>query len=154
MYNVNSGVPKTLVRHLVRTAAEWPDYASVADALRDVADTPISPELTSTGTGGIEQRTEDIVGPYEVVDFFLHRVLRHGDTPEKVAWLAGRTFGGTHAPEAIAGWLVDFYGRFTRNQFKRDTMPNGPKVGTVALSPRADWRMSPQAGAWYRSSRA
>lgn len=150
MYNVNSGVPKTLVRHLVTTAASWPEYGAVAELLADVVATPISPELTSGGTDGIDQRTEDIVGPYDLVDFFLHRVIRHGDRPDKIAYMAGQAFAGVETPEDISRWLMDFFARFTRNQFKRDTMPNGPKVGTVALSPRADWRMSPQAGAWYR----
>lgn len=150
-YNVNVGVPKTLVRHLVSTAAGWPEFSPVAALLADIVDTPISPELTSGGASGtVSQRTEDVVGPYELIDFFLYRLIRHGDSPQRIAFLAGRAFDGVYDATTLARWLDEFLVRFTRNQFKRDALPNGPKVGTVALSPRGDWRMSPQTGAWYR----
>ena len=150
-YNVNVGVPKTLVRHLVQTASETPELSGVSAVLADIVDTPISPELTSGVPGAPEgQQTEDIVGPYELIDFFLYRLVRHGDAPAKIAYLAGLAFEGRHDAEAVAHWLSGFLRRFTANQFKRDALPNGPKVGTVSLSPRADWRMSPQTGDWYR----
>jgi NAD+ synthase (glutamine-hydrolysing) len=152
MYNVNVGVPKTLVRHVVATAADWEEFESVRTILADILDTPISPELTlNDGEDPLSQRTEDIVGPYELNDFFLYRVLRFGDHPKKIQWLAEIAFDGTYDGPTIAKWRGKFFERFTRSQFKRDALPNGPKVGTVALSPRADWRMSPQAGAWYAS---
>lgn len=150
-YNVNVGVPKTLVRHLVRTASEMVELAVVSSILADIIDTPISPELTSGAPGEPGgQETEAVVGPYELIDFFLYRLVRHGDAPTKIAYLAGLAFEGRYDADAIAGWLSDFLRRFTANQFKRDALPNGPKVGTVSLSPRADWRMSPQTGDWYR----
>ncbi len=148
MYNVNVGIPKTLVRHVVATAAAWDEFDPVAEVLHDIIDTPISPELTGGGAG-IEQRTEDIVGPYELTDFFLYRFVRFGDRPDKVAYLAAVAFDGRYGDDEIAHWLGEFLRRFTASQFKRDALPNGPKVGTVALSPRADWRMSPQAGDWF-----
>ncbi len=149
MYNVNVGVPKTLVRHLVATAATWEAFGSVQPQLHDIIDTPISPELTSHADA-ITQHTEDVVGPYELADFFLFRLIRHGDAPDKIAFLAGVAFDGIYDSETIAIWLNEFLIRFTRSQFKRDVVPNGPKVGSVALSPRADWRMSPQTAAWFR----
>jgi len=147
MYNVNVGIPKTLVRHVVSTAAAWEEFAPVAALLHDIVDTPVSPELT--GDGSLEQRTEDIIGPYELADFFLYRLIRHGDAPVKIAYLAGVGFAGVYDHHTIAHWLSEFLRRFTNSQFKRDALPNGPKVGTVALSPRGDWRMSPQTGRWY-----
>jgi NAD+ synthase (glutamine-hydrolysing) len=147
MYNVNVGIPKTLVRHVVSTAAAWQEFADVSLLLHDIVDTPVSPELT--GDGSLEQRTEDIVGPYELADFFLYRLIRHGDAPAKIAYLAGVAFDTRYDDETIAHWLSEFLRRFTNSQFKRDALPTGPKVGTVALSPRGDWRMSPQTGRWY-----
>jgi len=147
MYNVNVGIPKTLVRHVVSTAAAWDEFAAVAPVLHDIVDTPVSPELT--GDGDLTQRTEDLVGPYELHDFFLYRTIRHGDAPAAVAYLAGLAFAGRYDDATIARWLGVFLRRFTASQFKRDALPNGPKVGTVALSPRGDWRMSPQTGRWW-----
>ena len=142
MYHVNAGVPKTLVRYLIEWCATERHAAEAGDILHDIVATPISPELLPAGAdGGIEQRTEDLVGPYELHDFFLFHFVRHGCGRAKLRYLASQAFVGTHAPEVIDTWLEVFLRRFAQNQFKRSSMPDGPKVGTVALSPRADWRM-------------
>jgi NAD+ synthase (glutamine-hydrolysing) len=133
-YHVNAGVPKTLVRHLVRHIADGADEAT-RWVLGDILDTPVSPELKT------DQQTEDIIGPYELHDFFLYQLIRWGDTPSKIAYLAERAFTGTYERAEIDTWLGVFLQRFTMNQFKRSVMPDGPKVGSVALSPRGDWRM-------------
>jgi len=142
-YNVNASIPKTLVRHLVAHLAEQAQYANAKATLESILDTPISPELTSVGSEGISQTTEDIIGPYELHDFFLYHLVRWGDSPAKIAQLAGRAFEETYTAKDINHWLGVFLKRFAQNQFKRETMPNGPKVGSVSLSPRGDWRMPP-----------
>lgn len=154
MYGVNASVPKTLVRYLVDYCADTYEEQGedeIAHVLRDVLDTPVSPELLPTAAdGSIEQKTEDLVGPYELHDFFLFHVLRHGSGPLKVLRLAERAFGtGTEQEiydhETIVRWLKVFYRRFFSQQFKRSAMPDGPKVGSVSLSPRGDLRMPSDA---------
>jgi NAD+ synthase (glutamine-hydrolysing) len=142
MYHVNAGVPKTLVRYLLDWCAAQPSFVKASAVLKDILDTPISPELLpASATGHIAQKTEDSVGPYELVDFFLYHHLRHGCAPEKIAFLAKLAFEGKHTPAKIDHWLAHFLHRFRTQQFKRSSMPDGPKVGSVALSPRGDWRM-------------
>ncbi|MBL9184267.1 MAG: NAD(+) synthase [Verrucomicrobiaceae bacterium] len=142
MYHVNAGVPKTLVRYLIEWCAEGPFAAKAGDILRDIADTPITPELLPLNDDKtLKQKTEDTIGPYELHDFFLFHFVRHGSDAAKIQWLAEIAFKGRHKPEVIAKWLAVFFKRFAQNQFKRSSMPDGPKVGTVALSPRGDWRM-------------
>ena len=141
MYGVNASVPKTLVRTLVSWAAKE-HFADAADVLNDIVDTPISPELLPTDKDGkIAQVTEDLVGPYELHDFFLYQVMRWGFEPEKVLFLAKKAFAGSYSEAEIKKWLDTFYRRFFSQQFKRSCMPDGPKVGSVSLSPRGDWRM-------------
>ena len=146
MYAVNASVPKTLVRHLVRYVADTCGSAAEKDVLLDVLDTPVSPELLpATGDGQIAQRTEDLVGPYELHDFFLYEVLRHGAGPRKVFRLARHALGGTYDDETILSWLKVFYRRYFAQQFKRSCLPDGPKVGSAAVSPRGDLRMPSDA---------
>lgn len=140
-YHVNAGVPKTLVRHLVRHIADNGVNQAARETLIDILDTPVSPELTSAQEGEISQKTEDIIGPYELHDFFLYQLIRWGDSPKKIAFLANQAFEDTYSPEEVDKWLSVFLRRFTTQQFKRSAMPDGPKVGSVALSPRGDWRM-------------
>lgn len=147
MYGVNAGVPKTLVRHLVRYFADTCDEQALREVLLDVLDTPVSPELLPPVNGVIAQRTEDLVGPYELHDFFLYYILRLGFSPSKIYRLARETFGGMYAYEEILKWLKTFYRRFFSQQFKRSCLPDGPKVGSVAVSPRGDLRMPSDAGA-------
>lgn len=146
MYHVNVGVPKTLVRYVIEWCAEELFSGEAAVVLRDIVDTPISPELlpADAATGGM-QETESAIGPYELHDFFLFHVLRQGAPPRKVLFLARQAFAGVHEPEVVLRWLRVFYERFFAQQFKRSAMPDGPKVGTVALSPRGDWRMPSDA---------
>ena len=142
MYAVNSSIPKTLVRTLVIWASCNRFGDEVRDVLLDIADTPISPELTPADSEGrIAQKTEDLVGPYELHDFFLFNCLRYGFGKEKILFLAKQAFSGTYSDETIERWLDVFMRRFVRQQFKRSCLPDGPKVGSVALSPRGDWRM-------------
>lgn len=154
MYGVNAGVPKTLVRHLVSwfaQTAEKDDNKEVARVLRDVVDTPVSPELLPANADGtIAQRTEDLVGPYPLHDFFLYHLLRHGEDPERIFFLAVQAFDGEYTPKTILQWLGVFVRRFFSQQFKRSCLPDGPKVGSVCLSPRGDWRMPSDASsaAW------
>lgn len=152
MYGVNAGVPKTLVRHLVQYFADTCGEEELQAVLTDVLDTPVSPELLPPVEGKISQRTEDLVGPYELHDFFLYYVLRLGFSPSKVYRIARETFGGEYAYEEILRWLKTFYRRFFSQQFKRSCLPDGPKVGSVALSPRGDLRMPSDACAsvWMR----
>ena len=145
MYGVNTGVPKTLVRHLVRWVASQSDERSAATLL-DIVDTPISPELIPANEQGeIQQKTEDLVGPYELHDFFLYYIVRWGFRPAKVYFLAQQAFGDVYTADVIKHWLTTFYRRFFSQQFKRSCLPDGPKVGTVSLSPRGDWRMPSDA---------
>ena len=146
MYGVNASVPKTLVKHLVRWAAMNTEDESTRETLLDIVDTPISPELMpADNDGNIKQKTEDLVGPYELHDFFLYHVLRNGFRPKKIFFLAQQAFAGKYDDEEIKKWLTTFYRRFFAQQFKRSCMPDGPKVGMVTLSPRGDWRMPSDA---------
>ena len=145
MYAVNASVPKTLVRHLVRYYADTCGNQTLEQVLLDVLDTPVSPELLPPEEGKISQKTEDLVGPYELHDFFLYHMLRQGETPEKVYRLAKLAFGGTYENTVILKWLKTFYRRFFAQQFKRSCLPDGPKVGSVAVSPRGDLRMPSDA---------
>lgn len=155
MYGVNSGVPKTLVRHLVRYYADTCGDAELAGILLDVLDTPVSPELLPPVDGTIAQKTEDLVGPYELHDFFLYYMLRCGFEPAKVYRVAKQAFHGIYDDATILKWLKVFYRRFFSQQFKRSCLPDGPKVGSVALSPRGDLRMPSDvsAEAWLEQLR-
>lgn len=144
MYGVNAGVPKTLVRYLVGWYAKNAD-PELSALLLDILDTPVSPELLPPVDGEIAQKTEDLVGPYELHDFFLFHFLRNGFTPEKIYEYALRAFDGQYDAATIAKWLETFYRRFFSQQFKRSCLPDGPKVGSVTLSPRGDWRMPSDA---------
>lgn len=154
MYGINAGVPKTLVRHLVRYFAERvPGCEGAREALLDVIDTPVSPELLpADAQGNIAQKTEDLVGPYELHDFFLYHMLRHGESPRRIFALARTAWGKVYDDATIARWLRTFVRRFFAQQFKRSCLPDGPKVGSVTLSPRGDWRMpsDADAAAWLR----
>ncbi|MCC8106804.1 MAG: NAD(+) synthase [Clostridiales bacterium] len=145
MYGVNCSVPKTLVRHLVRYYADTCRDLAVSGILYDVLDTPVSPELLPPKDGKISQKTEDLVGPYELHDFFLYYLLRFGYPPAKIYRIAKQTFQGVYDEETILKWLKTFYRRFFAQQFKRSCIPDGPKVGSVALSPRGDLRMPSDA---------
>jgi len=147
MYGVNAGVPKTLVRHLVRFYADTCNDNALKEVLLDVLDTPVSPELLPPVDGVISQKTEDIVGPYELHDFFLYYMLRQGFEPTKVYRIACAAFQGVYEKEVILKWLKIFYRRFFAQQFKRSCLPDGPKVGSVSLSPRGDLRMPSDASA-------
>ncbi len=144
MYSVNTSVPKTLVRHLVRYIADSA-VPGLKAVLYDILDTPVSPELLPAKDGEISQKTEDIVGPYELHDFFLFYVVRRGFRPKKILLLAHKAFDGVYDKETILKWFKIFYRRFFVNQFKRSCVPDGPKVGSVSLSPRGDWRMPSDA---------
>lgn len=150
MYGVNASVPKTLVRHLVHYYADTCGDDLLKEVLYDVLDTPVSPELLPPKDGEIAQKTEDLVGPYELHDFYLYYMLRFGYTPEKIYRIARLAFSGEYEDTVIYKWLYTFYRRFFSQQFKRSCLPDGPKVGTVALSPRGDWRMPSDAcaAAW------
>lgn len=145
MYGVNAGVPKTLVRHLVRNEAQQlPE--EISKILNDILDTPVSPELLPPDeNGNIQQKTEETLGPYEVHDFYLYHFLRFGARPEKLLFMASRAFAGIYTEEQLKNWLKLFVRRFFTNQFKRSCLPDGPKVGSVSLSPRGDWRMPSDA---------
>ena len=153
MYGVNADIPKTLVRNLVKWAAEncferasAQDGRRVKDILLDIVDTPISPELLpASESGEIQQVTEDLVGPYELHDFFLYNFVRYGYSPSKIFFLAGKAFEGIYDEDTIKKWLKTFIRRFFNQQFKRSCMPDGPKVGSVSLSPRGDWHMASDA---------
>lgn len=148
MYHVNAGVPKTLVRYLVAWAADAEFSGEATALLHDICATPISPELLPLDKdGALAQKTEDTIGPYELHDFFLYYAVRYAFSPAKVFALARQAFAGEYAPETILKWLEVFYRRFFSQQFKRSAMPDGPKVGSVALSPRGDWRMPSDANA-------
>jgi NAD+ synthase (glutamine-hydrolysing) len=146
MYSVNAGVPKTLVKSLVRWIAETQMEGSVREILNNILAMPFSPELLpADDEGEIIQKTEDVVGPYELHDFFLYRMVRYGDEPKRIVFLAGQAFKDKYSENEIAKWLKVFYKRFFSQQFKRSCMPDGPKVGSVNLSPRSDWRMPSDA---------
>ncbi len=145
MYGVNASVPKTLVRHLVRYYAESCGDEKLSEILLDVLDTPVSPELLPPKDGEIAQKTEDIVGPYELHDFFLYYILRFGFAPAKIYLLAQAAFAGVYEKAVIKKWLRTFYRRFFSQQFKRSCLPDGPKVGSVSVSPRGDLRMPSDA---------
>ena len=147
MYAVNASVPKTLVRHLVRYYADTCEDQKLADILLDILDTPVSPELLPPKDGVISQKTEDLVGPYELHDFFLYYMLRWTFPPKKIFRLAQNAFAGEYDDETILKWLKTFYRRFFMQQFKRSCLPDGPKVGSVAVSPRGDLRMPSDASA-------
>ena len=147
MYAVNASVPKTLVRHLVRYYADTCGDEALEAVLLDVLDTPVSPELLPPEDGKISQKTEDLVGPYELHDFYLYHMLRLGYAPAKIYRLAKVAFVGTYDDETILKWLKTFYRRFFAQQFKRSCLPDGPKVGSVAVSPRGDLRMPSDASA-------
>lgn len=145
MYGVNASVPKTLVRHLVHYFADTCEDSSLKEVLYDVLDTPVSPELLPPKDGEIAQKTENLVGPYELHDFFMYYFLRMGYEPGKIYRIAKLSFAGEYDDETIYKWLRTFCWRFFSQQFKRSCLPDGPKVGTVALSPRGDWRMPSDA---------
>ena len=147
MYGVNGGIPKTLIRVLVNWVATNGEVdAAASAALLDVLDTPISPELLPPdASGNINQKTEDLVGPYELHDFFLYHILHNAYRPAKVLWLAEKAFAGEYDRETLLKWLKNFYRRFFIQQFKRSCLPDGPKVGEISLSPRGDWRMPTDA---------
>ena len=146
MYGVNTSVPKTLVRHLVKWVADSIEDDSTRTVLHDIVDTPISPELIPADEqGNITQKTEDLVGPYELHDFFLYYTLRWGFRPKKVYFLTKEAYGTAYTDETIKHWLKTFYRRFFAQQFKRSCLPDGPKVGSCSLSPRGDWRMPSDA---------
>lgn len=147
MYGVNGSIPKTLVRHLVKYAADTAKDGCLRETLLGVLDTPVSPELLPPSKGQISQKTEDIVGPYELHDFFLYYMIRFGFSPAKIHYLAVHAFQGVYEPAAILKWLKVFYRRFFSQQFKRSCLPDGPKVGSIVLSPRGDWRMPSDASA-------
>jgi NAD+ synthase (glutamine-hydrolysing) len=146
MYGVNASVPKTLVRHLVKWVADSIEDESTRTVLMDIVDTPISPELIpADDDGNITQKTEDLVGPYELHDFFLYYTLRWGFRPQKVFFLTKEAFGTKYRDEVIKHRLETFFRRFFAQQFKRSCLPDGPKVGSCSLSPRGDWRMPTDA---------
>lgn len=152
MYGVNCSIPKMLVRYLVLYYAETTDDEELRAVLLDILDTPVSPELLPPKDGEISQKTEDLVGPYELHDFYLYYMMRFGYTPSKIYRLACYTFRGAYDKDTIYKWLRTFYWRFFSQQFKRSCLPDGPKVGSVALSPRGDWRMPSDASVamWMR----
>lgn len=162
MYAVNTSIPKTLVRHIVSTVATYPDILlsgqELSAILRDILATPVSPELLPAKDGQISQKTEEIVGPYEIHDFILYYVLRFGFGPAKIYRLAQKAFEldqpGQMESREFLKWLRNFYRRFFAQQFKRSCLPDGPKVGSVTLSPRGDWRMPSDASraAWMEEA--
>ncbi len=154
MYGVNGGVPKTLMRHLVRYYADTCGEEQLAAVLLDVLDTPVSPELLPPVDGQISQKTEDLVGPYELHDFFLYYMLRCSFDPEKIYRIARYTFAGEYPEEVLLKWLKNFYRRFFTQHFKRSCLPDGPKVGSVGVSPRGDLRMPSDACAALWMSQA
>ena len=146
MYSVNADIPKTLIRWIIETVAQRPEFAASKATLADILDTPISPELLPPDAQGkISQQTEDIVGPYALHDFFLYYMLRFGFTPTKIYHLACRAFKDDFDGETIKKWLKTFYRRFFTQQFKRSCVPDGAAVGSVGLSPRTTWRMPSDA---------
>lgn len=157
MYGVNAGIPKTLIQYLINYIAMIPAFSAQRDTLIDVIHTPISPELTpADAEGNIQQKTEDLVGPYELHDFFLYHMIRYGEAPDKIYKLAKMAFEGIYDDATLKKWLVNFYRRFFISQFKRNCSPDGPKVGAVDLSPRGSWRMPSDAAMtlWMEAAEA
>ena len=157
MYGVNASVPKTLVKYLVQWVAENGVDEDSKTTLLDIVDTPISPELIPADENGeIKQKTEDLVGPYELHDFFLYYFLRFGFRPSKIYYLANIAFKGNYNEETIKKWLAIFFRRFFNQQFKRSCLPDGPKVGSISISPRGDWRMPSDANSamWLKEIEA
>ena len=153
MYGVNCSIPKTLIRYLVRYEADHAGDEELRDVLLDILDTPVSPELLPPVDGDISQKTEDLVGPYELHDFFLYYLLRRACPPKKVLRLAVHALGDRYDEATILAWLRVFCRRFFSQQFKRSCLPDGPKVGSVTLSPRGDLRMpSDASGAQFMGS--
>lgn len=153
MYAVNCSIPKTLVRYLIQWVSDHMVDETAKAVLHRILDTPISPELLPPDENGqINQKTEDLIGPYELHDFFLYHVVRYGAAPKKVLFLAQQAFKGKYAEDTVKSWLKVFYRRFFSQQFKRSCLPDGPKVGTISLSPRGDWRMpsDAQADLWLK----
>ena len=153
MYGVNASVPKTLVRTLVRWAADnrFGGNGDIHATLLDIVDTPISPELLPADKDGkIAQKTEDTVGPYELHDFFLYHFFRSGADPDKLLFLARKAFAGSYDDATLRKWLETFLKRFFNQQFKRSCLPDGPKVGSVSLSPRGDWRAPSDLETWWK----
>ncbi len=145
MYALNCGVPKTLIKYLISWVADHSDN-KLRKILNDIIATPVSPELLpKCDKGKIQQKTEDILGPYEVHDFYLYHIVKYGTSPEKVLHLAKSAFGDKYSIDELKKYLKIFIKRFFSNQFKRSCIPDGPKVGTIALSPRGDWRMPSDA---------
>ena len=145
MYGVNASVPKTLVRYLVKYVADI-SQKDTADILYDILDTPVSPELLPPDEeGNIAQKTEENIGPYELHDFFLYNFIRFGFSKEKLSFMAKKAFNGKYSDEEIDRWVKVFIKRFFISQFKRSCVPDSPKVGSVSLSPRGDWRMPSDA---------
>lgn len=145
MYGVNGGIPKTLIRYIVGFYSDSSRDQALKKVLNDILDTPVSPELLPAENGEISQKTEDLVGPYELHDFFLYYAIRRGFSPQKIFRLALRALGDRYSAEEIKKWLKNFYRRFFSQQFKRSCLPDSPKVGSVTLSPRGDWRMPSDA---------
>ena len=159
MYAVNSDIPKTLIRHMVAYSAGLAEQAGqsvLADCLRDILATPVSPELLPPKDGEIAQITEDLVGPYELHDFCLYHMLRRGSSPQKIFRLARTAFRDTYDEATLLRWIETFTRRFISQQFKRSCLPDGPKVGSVGISPRGDLRMPSDASAalWLRELEA
>ena len=152
MYGVNGGIPKTLIRYIVGFYGDTSEDERLKKVLYDILDTPVSPELLPAENGEISQKTEDLVGPYELHDFFLYYAIRRSFSPSKIYRLAVRAMEGRYSEETIKKWLTNFYRRFFSQQFKRSCLPDSPKVGSVTLSPRGDWRMPSDAvaGEWLR----
>ena len=149
MYSVNPSIPKTLVRYLVKYVAENESTPIASKTLLDILDTPVSPELLpKDAKGNIAQKTEDIVGPYELHDFFLYHFIKHGSSKKRIFFLAKQAFKDDYSEEEIKKWLDKFMWRFFTQQFKRSALPDGPKVGSISLSPRGDWRMPSDAKPW------
>ena len=152
MYSVNPSIPKTLVRYLVKYVAENESTPIASKTLLDILDTPVSPELLpKDAKGNIAQKTEDIVGPYELHDFFLYHFIKHGSSKERIFFLAKEAFKDDYSEEEIKKWLDKFMWRFFTQQFKRSALPDGPKVGSISLSPRGDWRMPSDAAPWQNN---
>lgn len=146
MYGVNAGIPKTLIQYIIRYIAMLPMFSAQRDTLIDIVNTPISPELTpADAAGNIQQKTEDLVGPYELHDFFLYYFMRYGFRPAKIFIMAQKAFGDAYDKDTLKKWITTFCRRFFSQQFKRSCLPDGPKVGSISLSPRGDWRMASDA---------